>query len=242
MRLETFGEVADVSSGSIVAIPTGTTDVSTPNDTDPHRVVVRSVPSSLLSVGSDLTMVLKRLGTNPADTHGGDFKLISVSVSFLVSPTAGFTVETISEDYLEQPVFNVVSVSGVNADIEYPSFGTTFDALVKIDSTVASGRADVAFPGRLNQGQTTIDQMRINIVGLGATPEYRLAIYAEGSGASPVFDTGVVAAPGALTEVTVLAASLSAQPVGQKRYHVVVEAHVDSGEEIKCSLPFSRQV
>jgi len=242
VRLETAGEVADVVGGSIGPVSAVTFDLSTTADTAVHRTVVRAVPAALLAPGNDIKLILRRLGADGADTHTGAFQLICVHVSFLVAPTAGFTTTLTTEDYLEQPVFDPISPSGINGDLEYPAFGTTFDTYVKMDSTTAAGRIDVAFPGRLQPGQTQIGQFRMNILGTGASPSYRLLVYADGSGASAVYDSTVLAAPLTETELIVTAGMFTgAQPTGQKRYHVVVEAHIDAGEAVNVSLPFVRQ-
>lgn len=240
VRLTADHEIADVSGGSIITIPTQTNDLAVPSTTDNLRTVAFQIDPANLAPGSDITTVFQRLGSDVADTHGGDFQLISVSAIFSIAPSSGFTAVTVLEDYLRTPNFgNVVGV--VTADIDYPLFGTTFDTFAAMTSTAAASRVDCSFHGRLSGPQTQIGQLRINIFGAGASPEYRLLVYAEGSGAVPVFDSGVLPAPGAPTETVVLAGGLSAQPVGQKRFAVVVEAYIDAGEEVRCSFPFVRQ-
>jgi hypothetical protein len=242
VRLETEGEIADVVGGSIVALPPLSFDLGTTSDTLNHRTVVRSVPASLLAPGNDLKVVLRRLGTAGPDTHGGDFQLICVSVTFLIVPISGFTTTLITEGYAEQPVFNRISVVGVNADLAYPAFGSTFDMYAKMDSTVAAGRVDVAFPGRLTPAQTQVGQFRVNLLGVGASPQHRLKVFAEGSGGVPVYDGLLVATPLVPTEIIITAGMFTGpQPIGLKRYHIVVEAFLDNAEEVHVSMPFVRQ-
>jgi hypothetical protein len=241
LRLTTTGEIVDVVSGTIGAIAPGIFDLAPTADTDPHRFVTRNIPAASMTKGSSITMVLERTGTSGADVNADDFRLVSASIAFLVAPIVGFNTVTVTETFLEQPVFDPISVTGVDGDLAYPLFGTTFDALVAMDSTIASGRIDVAFPGRLAGSQTQIASIRANISGVGASPQYHLKVYAEGSGAVPVYDSGLTVAPGAPIELTILAGALSAQPTTQKRYHVVVEAHIDAGESINVSLPYVRQ-
>jgi len=242
VRLETEGEIADVVGGTIVALPALVNDVGTTADTLNHRTVARSVPAGLLAPGNDLKVVLRRLGTAGADTHGGDFQLLCVSITFLIAPTSGFTTSLITESYAEQPVFNRISLVGVNADLAYPAFGSSFDMYAKMDSTVAVGRVDVAFPGRLTPAQTQVGQIRVNLLGVGASPEHRIKVYAEGSGAVPVYDSLQVPTALVPTEVIITAGMFTGpQPIGLKRYHVVVEAFIDAGEEVHVSMPFVRQ-
>jgi hypothetical protein len=241
VRLRTSGEIVDVVAGTIGAIPGTIFDLAPTADTDPHRFIVRNVAAASMTKGSAVTLILERTGTSGADVNADSFLLISASISFSIAPVSGFSAVTISESYLEQPVFDPISVAGVDGDLVYPLFGTTFDTLVEMSSTVAAGRIDVAFPGRLADTQTTIAQVKVNISGAGASPQYHLKIYAEGSGAVPVYDSGLTVAPGAPTELTVTAGSLGAQPTLQKRFHVVVEGDVDAGESISVSLPFVRQ-
>ena len=241
VRVNSYGEIANVTTGVVDVLASQNFDLSPPVDTGPHRTTsVRTIPASALKKGSDVTLVTARrvaVGGN----HGGSFKLISVLVTFFTAPSGTITAVTITEDYLEQPTFGN-QVGLVSADMSYPIFGTNFDALVTMASTSLGGRVDCAFHGRLSSAQTTVAQVRINLLGTGASSQYRLKIYAEGSAGVPVYDSGLTAAPGALTEIVVIAGMWTgAQPITQKRYHVVVEAYIDAGETLLCSMPFVRQ-
>lgn len=242
VRLETTGEVADVVGGSINAIGLVNNDLGTSADTSVHRVVLRSLPASGFNVGDSVSIKLVRRGLAGADTHAGNFRLIDVAVVFLVAPASGFSTITVEEHYLEMRNFDVVAGTP-SGDIEYPAFGTTFDSLVAmVNGGGGAEQIDCAFAGRLMSAQSQLAQLKINVLGIGGTPQYKLLVYTDGPGAgTPAYDSGLVAAPGTLTEVVVLAGSLSKQPLLQKRFHVVVEAHVDAGEEVKVSHPFVRQ-
>ena len=165
-----------------------------------------------------------------------------MQVSFSVQPTTGFQATLNEEHYLEMRNFAVVAGTP-NGDVEYPDFATTFDSLVAMSNFGGGAeQIDVAFAGRVMNAQSQLAQFKVNVLGIGASPSYRLLVYTDGpSPATPAFDSGVVAAPGALTEVVITAGMLSKQPVLQKRYHVVVEAHIDAGETVKVSHPFVRQ-
>lgn len=240
VRLETSGEIANVVSGGIDVVGVQNYDLGTTADTGVHRVAIRSIPATALQIGSHLTTRLIRrvaVGGN----HPGNFRLVNISVTFSVVPTSGFTTVTAEEHYLDEFGFKIISTNDVWGDLEYPSFGSTFDHYVRMNSLAAAGRIDVAFTGRLASAQGTVAQTKINILGVGGSPQHRLLLYAEGSGAVPVYDSGVIATPLTPTEYIITAGMMSAQPLVQKRFHVVVEAHIDASEEVKCSLPFVRQ-
>jgi len=240
VRLETSGEIANVTTGAIDVVVAQNYDVGTTADTNVHKAAIRSIPASALQTGSHITAKLVRrvsVGSN----HPGSFQLIGLSVAFSTAPVSGFTAITTEEHFIDEFGFNIITTDGVWGDSEYPSFATTFDQYVKMNSTVSSGRLDVAFSGRLMSAQATVAQVKMNIMGVGATPRHKLLIYAEGSGATAVYDSGLVPSPVAPTEYVITAAMMSAQPLVQKRFHVVVEAYIDSGEVVKCSLPFVRQ-
>jgi hypothetical protein len=240
LRFNTYGEVTDTVGGSIVSVPSANYDFSPPATTNAtRRTGIRAIPAALLHIGDQVTLVLARrnaIGGN----HAGTIRLVSVQVVFAVAPSSGFNAVTITEELLQQPVFGN-PVGAVSGNQNYPLFASTFDALVEMASAGAAGRLDAAFQGRLTSGQTQIAQVKINIIGTGASPEYKLRIYADGSGGVPVYDSGLQPAPGALTEIIVLAGALSAQPTGQKRYHVVIEAFIDAAEAVLCSMPLVRQ-
>lgn len=240
VELNTYGEIADSVGGTILAIPSVNFTFSPPNDANPHRLVgFASIPANLLAKGNHITSVLARrtaVGTN----HPGSFRLIGVTVMFAVAPASGFSNVAITEAYLAEAVFGNTSGGPTTQTPTYPVFGSTFDKLYTMASSGPAGRVDAAFAGRLATYQTQIDSIRVNIIGTGATPQYHLQVYAEGTGL--VYDSGLQPAPLVLTELVVLAGALSAQPTGSKRYHAVVQAFIDTGESVAVSLPFARQL
>jgi hypothetical protein len=240
VRINSYGEIVDVTTGSVVTLPSVDSDFSPNVSTGPQQRLVRTIPLSLLSKGSYVTLVVARR-TAVGGNHGGDFRLVTARSAFTTAPVTGFSAVTITEDYLCNPVYGNV-VGSVTTDHDYPSFAGDFEAVFSAASTSAAGRVDAAFAGRLALGQTTVASTKIGFkLGAGASPQYRLKIYAEGSGGTPVYDSGLTPAPGAYTEVTVTAVMMSAQPTGLGRYFVVVEAYIDASETLLFSRPFVRQ-
>ncbi len=240
VRLTGDFEIADVVGGSIVTPVQQILDLSVSADTNPHRIAAFTISPADLAKGDDVTFILQRLGTAVQDTHGGDFQLVSILAVFTIAPSSGFNQVTVDERYLATPVFGNISGALTNT-IDYPLFGTTFDTYTGMVSGSPAGRVDVAFHGRLSQAQTLIGRIRVNIYGVGASPQYRLKVYAEGSGATPVYDSGLLAASASPVQTDIIGGALSAQPVSQKRFVVVVEAYLDAGEELHVSYPFVRQ-
>lgn len=237
VKLNKYGEIADVGTGALTSIPSTDFTFSPPGDTDIHRVVVGQIPGSLLTKGDWITAVLARR-TAVGGNHTGAFRLIAFEFIFSVAPASGFVQNNITEHYLDKPVFGN-PVGTVSSNDAYPIFGSTFDELFTMSSVSAAGRVDAAFAGRLGSFQTQITQVRVNIIGTGATPQYHLKVYAEGTGL--VYDSGLQPAPLTLTELLVTGGMLSAQPTTMKRFHVVVESFIDAGESVAVSHPFVRQ-
>ena len=240
VRLNSYGEIVDVLTGAITVLPSVDFDFNPAVTTNPQQVIFRSIPQSLLSKGSYVTLVIARrvaVGGN----HGGDFYLAAGRAAFTTVPVTGFTTVLVTEGYLDGPAYGNI-VGSVTTAPDYPSFAGDFEATFSAASTSAAGRVDAAFAGRLGLAQATIATVQIGFkLGLGASPTYRLKIYAEGSGAVPVYDSGLTVAPGVYTEVTVSAVMMTAQPTGLKRFFVVVEAYIDAGETLLFSRPFVRQ-
>lgn len=238
VRLDTYGEVADAVNGTIAVIPSALFTFAPPVNTTPHRLLAfRAIPAALFHRGDALTVVAARrvaVGGN----HPGSFQLIGITVQFTIIASAGIVLNTITEGYLKKPTYLPISGTTLAVDT-YPTFGGNFDELYAMSSTSAAARMDAAFAGRLGSFQTQIASIRVNIVGTGASPQYHLQVYAEGTGL--VYDSGLQPAPGVLTELVVLAAGLSAQPTGSKRFHVVVQAFIDAAESVSVSAPFVRQ-
>lgn len=240
VRINSYGEIVDIVTGTITTLPSVNFDFAPAVSTAPSQRLIRTIPQSLLTKGSYVTLVVARrvaIGGN----HAGNFYLATARTAFTTAPVTGFTSVLITESYLSDPAFgNVVGL--VTTTRSYPGFAGDFEATYSAASTSAAGRVDAAFAGRLALGQLTVATVKVGFkLGLGASPQYRLKVYAEGSGAVPVYDSGLTLAPGAYTEVTVTAGMMSAQPTGLRRYFVVVEAYIDAGETLLFSRPFARQ-
>jgi len=241
VRFETYGEIANVQTGAIVAIPNEDFDFSPDATTDPQQRVVRAIPQSLLSKGSYVTIVVARR-TAVVGNHGGDLWLTAARAALTTAPVTGFASVLVTETYLPGPVYGNVSGT-ISTDPDYPDFAGDFETLHRAASSSAAGRVDAAFEGRLAFGQTTVEEIKVGFkLGTGASPQYVLKVYAEGSGATPVYDSGApVTAPALYTEVTITSGMLSGQPAGLGRFFVVVEAYIDAGEALLFSRPFVRQ-
>lgn len=139
--------------------------------------------------------------------------------------------------YLPHGGFNVVSGT-VSGDIGYPSFAGDFETYYEMSSDSASGRIDVAFSGRLGDGQSTISSIKIPLVGsVGA--QYQIKVFVEGSGSTNVYtSSALTAAPTSRSLISLTNSDLSAQPTGEGRYHVVVEATLDASETLDVGRPF----
>jgi hypothetical protein len=141
------------------------------------------------------------------------------------------------EILIKDPNFGNITGT-ISADLLYPTFSGDFDSLYQVSSASASARLDAAFSGRLISGQTSITRVSIFIKGTSGS-QYRLKVYAEGSGATPVYDSGLTSTPTSLTELVVT--TFSAQPTGSGRYFVVVENYLDTSETNSFSSPLVRQ-
>lgn len=240
VRLETYGEIVDVVTGAITPLPPVQFDLSPPNNTDPQRsVAIRMIPSNLMHKGDTITLVLARRTVGVPSNHPGDMQAISLFNTMGISPASGFSIPVLEEKYLDGPMFGTPTDPAIQPTPIYPTFGGDFDALWSVNNGGGvAGQQDTAFHGRLSANQTKITRVKVALRGTG---DYQIRVYVEGSGAVPVYSSGVLAAPGGLTEVMLTDLDLSGQPVGQKRYHVVVEAHVDPAESILFSRPFVRQ-
>ena len=241
VRLETRGKIARVVGGTIdVIAPTnfdftpGAGGATAPKQTSS----ILSIPAAGLSKGDAITIIVARRGTAGADTHTGDFELIVALVAFGVQSAVPITAVTIREEYLNQGVFGNPSGAGVNGDTDFPSFGGDFETFDNLSSTVAAGSLDIAYQGRLGGLTTQIKEIRFFVKGTGASPQYTLNVYAEGTGL--VHTDGPNAAPVGSTEIIKFDTDLSAQPAGTSRFFVVITADIDAGEAVLVSRPFVR--
>jgi hypothetical protein len=243
VRLETAGDMADVADNVLDALIVNTFDVVPPFDDGPHRSVsIRSIHSSELSVGNVITLKVARR-TGFTGNHGGIFKLISITMTIgQVTDPEGTDNGSVSDTsastqgHLATGVYNFISGT-VSADTEAPTVGSDFQAWDALTSTSAGARVDVSYEGRLTSEQSTITLIKIPIKGTG---EYNLKIYAEGA-SNPVYTTGLSPVSASRNVLNIPSASLSEQPIGEGRYFVIIEATIDSGENIRVGLPYVRQ-
>ena len=245
VKLETEGELGSVLTGAITPITVSPYLVNTPADTGIHRtLIIRSISGLLLTPGDSISLKIARRGGDLEDNHGGGFQLIATTV-FIGQGGATPVSTEIDEGYLPHRDFRIISVSGVNAEQESADFAGDFELWSFMASTTAAGRVDVEFSGRLRSTQTEITSIIIPIKGQngGPTPQYQVKVYVEGSGASNVYTGSALLAEttGTRILVSLTDADLSAQPTGERRFFVVVEATLDSGEELRVGTPFVRQ-
>lgn len=241
VRIATEGEVANTSTG-LQTIPTQQTDIAVPNDTEAERTVSIPFSANLFVEGSVFVVKVARRTTAVPSNHPGSFKVLAFEMIFNTPGTGGTggTGTGFTEEYLTSWSYGNVSGSPI-ADVDYPDFSGDFEVLHYMEGTAASDRVDLAFQGRVPDGFTEIDELTIKLKGSGASPEYVLKVYAEGSGATPVYDptSGTpIAASGTLGTVVIPAGSLSGQPTGNRNFFVVVEAYVDAAEIMYASRPY----
>ena len=145
------------------------------------------------------------------------------------------------QQHLGLGIFGIQSSAGVDVDSQVPDLSGDFEIYDRFVSTTSGGRADAYYQGQLDESQSRVEAIKVPIKGTGASAQYQLKVFAEGSGATPVYDSTLTAAPGTRTVLTISAGSLSAQPTGEGRYHVLVEAHLDLGETLYVGRPFVKQ-
>jgi len=244
VRIATEGEVASLLGG-ILTIPVQQIDLAVPNDTQAERSIAFPFQASLFSSGSVFVIKFARRNSGVANNHTGDFKLLAVEILFdkpamitEIGGSGGFT-----EEYLASWSYgNIVGTPEPTADVDYPDFSGDFEVLHSMTGNAGSSSIDLAFQGRIPDGYTEIDELVVKVKGAGTSPQYNLKVYAEGSGASAVYTSGLTAAPGTITTVSIPATSLSAQPTGTGKFFVVVEASIDLSETVYASRPFVKYV
>lgn len=234
--LETEGDVSNLGTGGIDPLPPLPFIIPATPDTDIHRTgVIRTILADGRTVGDTVSLKLARRGTDPGDTHTGDLQLIGASV--FIGTGASSAVSVLSEIYLGNRVFR--KVSGTTTEVLEPAdLGGDYDTYAFMTSTSAGARVNVEWQGRLASNQTKLVNIKVPIKG-NAGAEYDLKIFVEGT-APPVFGTGLIPAPLSRTEIDIPEGALAAQPAADKRYFVVVEATLDSGEELRVGPPFVR--
>lgn len=239
VQIRTSGNIVDVVTGSVPVLSAQDYIEVTNTSTNPKRTgVIRTIPAASLSKGSIIEFAIKRItavgGNNPSD-----FRVVNVTMDIGITPVSGVSFS--SYQYLTDGVFGNASGTVVG-DTTYPSFAGDFERWYTMSSSSAAATLHVAFEGKLSGSQTQVSSISLFIKGSGATPQYNVKVYAEGSGALPVYTSGLTAAPGTSTALSIGTALMSAQPTGNKRYFVVVEASIDASESVSVSLPVVSQV
>ena len=153
-----------------------------------------------------------------------------------------------AEILLGQGVFgNPSNVSLVSGDSVFPDFTGDFEVYDRVESFNTGQSIDISWSGRLSEKQERIRKVRFNLVGDDAgnpttPPTFVVKIYVEGAAtANPVYESTVTSSPSTTTEFVILDSQIFTQPINQKRYHVVLECFLDSGQKIDCSRPFVTQ-
>lgn len=242
------GTAGNVGLQSIINIAnpvTGTVTTITPaafsfpvTGTAVHRSpIFAQVPATSLAKGAVIEVGIRRVVSTSGNTTS-TFQLINVTAAFGVFPVVGF--QTSTQGLLGQAIFGNFSGT-VTATVDFPNIGAQeYQALANMSSSSAGGRVDAAFQGVLSSGQTQISQLFVPLKGTGASPEYHILVYVDGT-AGPVYDSGLTAAPGTLTNINIPGSALSAQPSANGHYLVVAQAFIDNGEALLVGRPTFQQ-
>jgi len=238
VKLQMEAEVTNLTSGGVDAIANQNFFIDATADTDVHRTTVaRTILATGRTAGEVISFKVKRQGVAAGDTHTGNWKLLSGSV--FLGTGASSSVSILSQVYL--PYRDYTPVSGSTTESSEVVLTPDFERWEVITSSGAASRADFTWHGRLGSNQDSLSRIDIPILGNVVTSEYQIKIFAEGSGATPVFDDGSLqAATTSRTVRTIFAADLSAQPSGEKRFFVRVEMTLDNTEVLKVGTPFVR--
>lgn len=244
VRFNFSGNATSVNTGAITALVPAVYIVPTFTDTNPHRTtVVYAIPGAGRTAGDTLAVVFNRQSADPLDTHTGNFQLIAITVSIGQGGSTAAS-DVVDETYLTHRDYRNVTGAGITISQESADRAVDFEIWSVAASTVAAGRADFEWQGRLRPTQSTIKSITIPIKGQsgGPTPQYQIKVYVEGMGNTPVF-TGPLTAEttGLRSVITITEGDLTDQPTGEKRFFVVVEATLDNGEELRVGNPFVRQ-
>jgi hypothetical protein len=238
--ISTEGEIGEIGSGSLTAIAVDDFVLSVPNSTDVTRsTLIRLFPESLFQSGDQISLKIKRKGTDGSDTHTGAFQLLSAELSTGEILASGASTLSISE--LPLAAMDINPVSGIpDGDLEAADLAGDFENWVKLEGNAAADRIDVSFQGQFGLTQSQITSIKVPIKGTAGS-QYQLKVYAEGSGASAVYDSTLLVAPVSRTVLALDDTDLSAQPTGEGRYHVVVEATLDAAEILRVGRPLVKQ-
>lgn len=245
VRFDFTSNAASVNTGTVDTIASAAFVIPTVADTNIRRTtVVYSISGVGRTAGDAVSVTFTRPSLDALDTHVGNFQLVAATVSIGQGGSQPVTTE-IDQGYLTHRNFRIVTGAGVNAEQESPDYSGEFELWSKMDSTVAAGRVDVEWQGRLRATQTEITSISIPLRGQngGPTPQYQVKVYVEGSGNTNVYTGSALTTETTGTRILVSLdnTDLSAQPTGEKRFYVVVEATLDAGEELRVGTPFVRQ-
>jgi len=241
VKLETEVEIANATDGTYDLYSAEAQILDLDADTNPHRTVtVRSIPVAAMHKGDHVTIKIARRGTSGDDTHSGAWRLMSAHFATGISPTSGAIVSPTAY-YIQIHDFEEVSGT-VYGDLLSPDFAGDFETWTKMSSDSAGGRIDVAFQGKLRADQTTLAEFQLAIKGNLATAQYQVKLYVDGSGATQkLTPSALTFAPTSRTKLIYSASDFSAQPTGDGRYFIVVEATLDTGEILYVGRPYVKQ-
>jgi hypothetical protein len=213
-----------------------------------------TIETSATAITADAALTVTATGASVDLTLGARSSTITLNESGDTSLDAAFTATSIvgglnevktnaiNQRLMTFATFGIVTTDGIQADTQVPSLAGDFQIYERVTSTAASGQADIYYEGRLKDNETTITEIEIPIKGSGTSPRYQIFVYVEGSGSSNVYTaSAITAAPASRTVTTITDSGLSAQPTGEKRYYVKVEALVDDGENVYVGRPLVTQ-
>ena len=147
------------------------------------------------------------------------------------------------QQHLGLGIFGIQSSSGITVDSQVPDLAGDFEIYDRCVSTVEGGRVDVYYQGQLQESQGRINEIKVPIKGStnSVNCQYRLKVFAEGSADTPVYDSTLTNAPVTRSLLTIASGSISPHPTGEGRYHVLVEAYLNTGETLYVGRPFVKQ-
>jgi hypothetical protein len=235
--LQVSGNIADPVAGTVSGISAVTTVIPV-TGTAPHRTpFIIQIPATTFNKGAFIELAIRRVVATGGNSTSV-FQMVNATIAFGVVPVVGFSVATAG--LMAGGTFGNFS-GNVQATIDYPNVaGGEFQGLFDMSSQSASGRVDVAFSGVLQPGQTQINQLFVPIKGTGATPQYHIQVYTEGT-VGTVYDSGLQSAPATLTQINVPGGGFSAQPLGTLHYTVVVQAFINAGDALLVGRPTYQQ-
>lgn len=83
VRIQTDGEIGDISDGDVDTISSANTDVTVPDSsTAVERTVLKTITSGTFGAGDHILLNFKRLGADGSDTYTADWKLIGMQYRY----------------------------------------------------------------------------------------------------------------------------------------------------------------